>query len=55
MMTTGLCPAPQDLKGTHSSLLAAHGAMDSPDCSYGSPEGREKAASRSRPVITGYV
>jgi len=55
MNTTGFYPAPQDLTGMHSSLLAAHGTMKTPDCSYGSPKGQEKAASRIRPVTTGQV
>ena len=53
--TTGLYPAPRDLISTHSSLLASHGTMTTPDCSYGSPEGQEEATSRSWPVITGHV
>jgi len=42
MTTTGLYRAPPDLTGTHSSLLAAHGTMKTPDCSYGLPEGQKK-------------
>ena len=53
--TTALYPAPQDLTSTHSSLLASRGTMNTPDCSYGWPEGQEEAASRSSSVIAGHV
>ena len=42
MNTTGLYPAPQDLKSTHSSLLAAHGTIKTSGYSYGLPEGQKK-------------
>jgi len=35
-----------------SLLIAIYGTMKTPGCSYKLPEGYEKAASRSRPVIT---
>jgi len=49
MNTTGLYPAPRNLTGKHSSLLAAHGTMKAPDRLYGANEKQPAEADQVSP------